>query len=216
MPDITLYGRKTSVNVQKAVWVLEELRVPYAQVELGLNFGGVDTPEYLAMNPNGLVPTLKDGELVLWESHAIVRYLAATYGAGNLWPESPKAPRRRRPMDRLDGHALPAGVGGAVFAAVVRTKPEARDKKAIAAALKGVAPCFAILEAQLRKTPYLAGERLTYGDIAAGALLYRWYTMDIERPPLNGVDAWYERLQARPAYAKAVCVDYDILKNTIG
>ena len=215
MPDITLYGRKTSVNVQKAVWVLEELRVAYAQVELGLNFGGVDTPEYLAMNPNGLVPTLKDGELVLWESHAIIRYLAATYGAGNLWPESPKA---RAVADQwTDWTAMrfqPAW--GAVFSAVARTKPEFRDKKTIAAALKGVAPCFAILDQQLRKTPYLAGERLTYGDIAAGALLYRWYTMDIERPPLNGVDAWYERLQARPAYAKAVAVNYDILKNTRG
>ena len=115
MADITLYGRKTSVNVQKAVWVLEELRVPYAQIEVGLNFGGVDTPEYLAMNPNGLVPTLKDGELVLWESHAIVRYLSATYGAGNLWPESPKVARRGRPMDRLDGDALPAGLGRGVF-----------------------------------------------------------------------------------------------------
>ena len=215
MPDITLYGRKTSVNVQKAVWVLEELRVAYAQVELGLNFGGVDTPEYLAMNPNGLVPTLKDGELVLWESHAIIRYLAATYGAGNLWPESPKA---RAVADQwTDWTAMrfqPAWA--AVFTAVARTRPEARDKKTIAAALKGVAPCFAILDQQLRKTPYLAGERLTYGDIAAGALLYRWYTMDIERPPLSGVDAWYERLQARPAYAKAVAVNYDILKNTRG
>ncbi len=215
MADITLYGRKTSVNVQKAVWVLEELRVPYAQVELGLNFGGVDTPEYLAMNPNGLVPTLKDGELVLWESHAIVRYLSATYGAGNLWPESPKA---RAAADQwTDWTAMrfqPAW--GAVFSAVARTKPEARNQKAIAAAMKGVEPCFAILDAQLRKTPYLAGERLTYGDIAAGALLYRWYTMDIDRPPLSGVDAWYERLQARPAYGKSVCVDYDILKNTIG
>ena len=215
MADITLYGRKTSVNVQKAVWVLEELRVPYAQIELGLNFGGVDTPEYLAMNPNGLVPTLKDGELVLWESHAIVRYLSATYGAGNLWPESPKV---RAAADQwTDWTAMrfqPAW--GAVFSAVARTKPEARNQKAIAAAMKGVEPCFGILDTQLRKTPYVAGERLTYGDIAAGALLYRWYTMDIDRPPLANVDAWYERLKARPAYAKGVCVDYDILKNTIG
>ena len=215
MADITLYGRKTSVNVQKAVWVLEELRVPYAQVELGLNFGGVDTPEYLAMNPNGLVPTLKDGELVLWESHAIVRYLAASYGAGNLWPELPKA---RAAADQwTDWTAMrfqPAW--GAVFSAVARTKPEARSKKAIADAMKGVAPCFRILDAQLKKTPYLAGERLTYGDIAAGALLYRWYTMEIERPALASVDAWYARLSERPAYDKGVRVNYDILKNTVG
>lgn len=215
MPDITLYGRKTSVNVQKAVWVLEELRVPYTQIELGLNFGGVDTPEYLAMNPNGLVPTLKDGELILWESHAIVRYLSATYGAGNLWPESPKA---RAAADQwTDWTAMrfqPAW--SAVFAAAVRTRPEARDAKLIAAAMRVVEPCFAILDAQLRKAPYLAGERLTYGDIAAGALLYRWYTMDIERNPLANVDAWYEQLKARPAYAKGVCVSYDILRSTIG
>jgi glutathione S-transferase len=214
MPDITLYGRKTSVNVQKAVWVLEELRVPYAQIELGLNFGGVDTPEYLAMNPNGLVPTLKDGELILWESHAIVRYLSATYGAGNLWPESPKA---RAAADQwTDWTAMrfqPAW--NAVFVAAVRKKEEARDARVIAATLKAVEPCFAILDAQLRKTPYLAGERLTYGDIAAGALLYRWYTMDIERTSRASVDAWYELLKARPAYAKGVCVNYDILKNTI-
>ena len=215
MPDITLYGRKTSSNVQKVVWVLEELRVPYTQVELGLNFGGIDTPEYLAMNPNGLVPTLKDGELVLWESHAIVRYLAATYGAGNLWPESPKA---RAAADQwTDWTAMrfqPAW--SAVFVAVARTKPEFRNKARIAAALKGAEACFRILDAQLRKTPYLAGERLTYGDIAAGTLLYRWYTMDITREPMACVDAWHERLKARPAYAKSVCVNYDILKNTIG
>ena len=212
MADITLYGRKTSVNVQKAVWVLEELRVPYAQIELGLNFGGVDTPEYLAMNPNGLVPTLKDGELILWESHAIVRYLSATYGAGNLWPESPKA--RALPTSGPTGRLRFQPAWGAVFSAVARTKPEARKKAVIA---KGVeTPCrLSIMDAQLRKAPYLAGERLTYGDIAAGALLYRWYTMDIDRPPLANVDAWYERLKARPAYAKGVCVDYDILKNTI-
>ncbi len=215
MADITLYGRKTSVNVQKVVWALEELRVPYSQVELGLNFGGVDTPEYLAMNPNGLVPTLKDGELTLWESHAIVRYLSATYGAGNLWPE---LPRVRAPADQwADWTAMrfqPAW--GAVFGAVARTKPAARSKKAIAAAMEGANVCFRILDGQLRKTPYLAGDRLTYGDIIAGALLYRWYTMEIEREPMAGVDAWYERLKERPAYAKGVCVDYEILRNTIG
>jgi len=162
-----------------------------------------------------VVPTLKDGELILWESHAIIRYLSATYGAGNLWPESPKA---RSTADQwTDWTAMrfqPAW--GGVFSAVARTKPEARDKKTIAATLKAAEPCFAILEAQLRKTQYLAGERLTYGDIAAGSLLYRWYTMDIEREPLAGVDAWHERLMARPAFVKGVCVDYDILKNTIG
>ncbi len=215
MPDITLYGRKTSVNVQKAVWALEELRVPYTQVELGLNFGGVDTPDYLAMNPNGLVPTLKDGDLTLWESHAIIRYLSATYGAGNLWPESPKA---RAPADQwTDWTAMRFQPAWAtVFSLAARTRPQFRDKAAIARAVDAARACISILDGQLRKTPFLAGERLTYGDIAAGALLYRWYTIDIAREPMAAVDAWYERLKERPAYAKGVCVDYTILTNTIG
>ena len=215
MADITLYGRKTSVNVQKAVWALEELRVPYSQVELGLNFGGLDTPDYLAMNPNGLVPTLKDGDLTLWESHAIIRYLSATYGAGNLWPESPKA---RAPADQwTDWTAMrfqPAWT--AVFVLAARTKPEFREASALAKAVAAANACFRIMDTQLRKTPYLTGERLTYGDIAAGSSLYRWYTMEIAREPMQGVDAWYERLMARPAFVKGVCVSYDIMKNTIG
>ena len=215
MADITLYGRKTSVNVQKVVWALEELRVPYSQVELGLSFGGLDTPDYLAMNPNGLVPTLKDGDLTLWESHAIVRYLSATYGAGNLWPEAPKA--RALADQWADWTAMrfqPAW--GAVFSLAARTKPAARNKAAIGKAVAAANVCLNILDAQLKKTPFLAGERLTYGDIVTGALLYRWYTMEIEREPMAGVDAWHDRLMARPAFVKGVCVDYEVLKNTIG
>ena len=215
MADITLYGRKTSANVQKVAWTLEELRLPYSQIELGMNFGGLDTPDYLAMNPNGLVPTLKDGELILWESHAIIRYLAATYGAGNLWPESPKA---RAPADQwtdwIASRLQPAW--SAVFNAASRTKPEHRNKAVIAKAVETAKAGFQIMDAQLRKTPYLVGERLTYADIAAGSLLHRWYTMEIEREPMAGMDAWRERLMARPAFVKVVCTSYDVLKNTLG
>jgi glutathione S-transferase len=210
---ITLYGRKTSSNVQKVVWALEELRVPYAQVELGHTFGGLDTPEYRAMNPNGLVPTLTHGDLVLWESHAILRYLAASYGAGNLWPEAPKARALADQWtDWTASHFGPAWVN--LFWKAERVKPQFRSKAAIASALAAANKHFAILDMALAKRPYLAGENLTYADIAAGVSLYRWTTMDVARDPHPNVEAWHERLKARPAFVKAVCVSYDTLKNT--
>ena len=208
---ITLYGRKTSSNVQKVVWTLEELRVPYSQIELGHNFGGLDTPEYRAMNPNGLVPTLTHGDLTLWESHAIIRYLAASYGAGNLWPEAPRARALADQWtDWTASHFGPAWTR--LFWRFVRTKPAQHDKKQIADALAETNACFKILDAALAKTPYLAGESLTYGDIAAGVSLYRWTTMDVARDPHPNVAAWHERLKARAAFMKGVCVNYDSLR----
>jgi glutathione S-transferase len=211
---ITLYGRKTSVNVQKAMWALEELGAPYEQIELGLNFGGLDTPDYLVMNPNALVPTLKHGDLTLWESHAIVRYIAATYGSGSLWPADPK---ERALCDQwTDWTAMrfqPAWLG--VFVLAARTKPDHRDPAAIAKAVEAANACFRILDGQLQTTPYLTGDDLTYADIVTGAALHRWYDMDIERTPFAGVEAWRARLLKRPAYIKTVCTNYDVLKNTV-
>jgi glutathione S-transferase len=212
---ITLYGRKTSSNVQKVVWALEELKVPYSQIELGHNFGGLDTPAYRAMNPNGLVPTLTHGDLTLWESHAILRYLAASFGAGNLWPEAPKARALADQWtDWTASHFGPAWIN--LFWRAERTRPQFRDKSEIAKALAAANTQFAILDAALAKSPFLAGEHLSYGDIAAGVSLYRWTSMDVARAPHPNVDAWHERLKARPAFVKAVCVNFDVLKNTFG
>lgn len=211
---ITLYGRKTSANVQKAMWTLEELGQPYQQIELGLNFGGLDTPDYLSMNPNALVPTLQDGDLTLWESHAIVRYISASYGEGILWPTDPK--ERALSDQWTDWTAMrfqPAWI--AVFSLAARTKPDFRDPAAIAAAVEAANACFRIMDAQLQTTPFLTGDSLTYADITTGVALHRWYTMDIERTSFAGVEAWRERLLARPAYAKTVCTSYEILTNTV-
>jgi glutathione S-transferase len=209
-----LYGRKTSSNVQKAMWALEELGKPFEQIELGLNFGGLDTPDYLAMNPNALVPTLRDGDLILWESHAIIRYLASTYGEGSLWPVDPKA--RARCDQWTDWTAMrfqPAWIG--VFMLAERMKPTHRDPAALAKAVAAANACFQIMDAQLAKTPYLAGDHLTYADIAAGVALYRWFAMDIERTDVPAVEAWRERLMQRPAFVGIVCTPYDALKNTM-
>lgn len=204
---ITLWGRTSSANVQKVLWALGELGLDHRRIDLGGRFGGLDAPEYRAMNPNGLVPTLRDGALVLWESHAIVRYLAARYGAGTLWPETPAA---RAVADQwTDWTATtfqPAWIS--LFWLAVRTPETQRDSAAVAAALERTVAAFRILDRRLGEAPFLGGEGLTYADIVAGAALHRWATMAIDRPPLPGVEAWHARLQARPAFVSAVCVSY--------
>jgi glutathione S-transferase len=209
--SIMLWGRLNSANVQKAVWALEELELPYDHVPLGGAWGGTDSPDYLAMNPNGLVPTLRDGELTVWESHAIVRYLSAEYGSGLLFPMEA---RDRAVVDQwTDWTATtfqPAWI--ALFWNLVRTAPEQQDAAAIARALAATSRCLSIMERRLDEAPYLGGAEFTYADIVAGVALYQWSTMDIERPALPAVSAWHERLNGRQAFRKAVNVPYDDLR----
>jgi glutathione S-transferase len=204
---ITLWGRESSANVQKARWALGELGLGHEHIPLGGKHGGNRTPEYLAMNPNGLVPTLRDGELTLWESHAIVRYLAATYGAGSLWPEQPKL--RALADQWTDWTATtfqPAWLD--VFWTLVRTPEAQRDAARIASAVAASEKCFAVMDGQLARTPFLAGDQLTYADIVAGVAMYRWSTMPLERRPHPNVEAWHERLRERPAFRAGVEIDY--------
>jgi glutathione S-transferase len=204
---ITVWGRLSSINVQKVIWALEETGVAYEQIDRGGKFGGLDAPAYRAMNPNGKVPTLRDGDLVVWESHAIVRYLAATYGAGSLWPADPKA--RALADQWTDWTATtfqPAWID--VFWLFVRTPRANHDKIAIGKALAASFNAYGIMDRRLAETPFLAGEALTYADIVAGVSMFRWMTMEIQRPELPNLAAWYQRLSARPAFQKAVCVSY--------
>jgi glutathione S-transferase len=210
---ITLWGRLTSSNVQKVVWALGELGLSFDHIPVGGRFGKNKEPDYLAMNPNGLVPTLRDGDLTLWESHAIVRYLSATYGSGSLWPAEAK---ERAIVDQwTDWTATtfnPAWV--TVFWLLVRTPEPERDAAAADKAVANAQRCFAIMEGRLSTAPYLGGERLTYADIVAGVALYRWTTMAV--PPLPpAVAAWHARLQERPAFRQAVNVDYEELRGRI-
>lgn len=207
---ITLWGRLTSANVQKAAWALEEAGVAYNRIDVGGKHGGLDTPEYLALNPNGRIPTLQDGDLTLWESHAIVRYVAARYAAGTLWPED--AAKRSLADQWTDWTATtfqPAWMG--LFGRLVRTPPSRRDARAIKTAHAAASSAFGIMERQLERTAYLAGDTLTYADIVAGVSLYRWFSMDIERPEMPGVQAWHARLLERPAFVKGACIPYDDL-----
>jgi glutathione S-transferase len=199
---LKIWGRTNSVNVKKALWALEELGVKYERIDAGREFGVVDTPEYKKMNPMSLVPTIDDEGFVLWESHAIVRYLAAKHGAGTLWPVEL---RQRADSDRwMDwAHTFQASFR-AVFWGLVRTPPEKRDMKAIEEARKKCGELLAIPDQVLSNKPYLAGNALTIGDIPLGCHVQLWMRLPIERPAHANLQRWFERLCTRSVYKKIV------------
>lgn len=207
---ITLWGRKSSCNVQKALWALEEVGVAYRRIDAGGDWGGLDTPSYRALNPHGTIPTLVDGNTVVWESDAIVRYITARYAAGTLWPEAPEARAAADQWMAWTAASLyPDWI--ALFWKLVRKPPEKRDPQAIAGHLDAAARAFAKLDSHLKNSPYLAGNTFTMADIPAGMTVYRWFEMDISRPETPHVEAWYARLRERPAYRKAICIPFDDL-----
>ena len=194
---LKIYGRKTSSNVQKVLWCCAEIGLPFERLDYGGEFNNGRSPEYLALNPNGLVPTIDDGGFILWESNACVRYLAAQYGKGRLWPADPqRAASASRWMDwQLSTAGPPTGV---LFRGLLRKENVAPAE--IAAATLRAADAWALLDAQLAKTPYVAGDEVTVGDIALGNAVHRWFKFPIERPALKPLLAWYDRLLARPGY----------------
>lgn len=204
---IEVRGRANSVNVQKVLWCLGELEVPFDRYDVGGLYGGNKEPDFLARNPTGLVPLLSDDGFDLWESNAIVRYLAARYGAGSLWPEDPAA---RALSDKWMDYQL-----GTIFPAfkdavlgLIRTPPENRDPDKIAASVRATADTLTVLDAHLEDRAYVAGDSLTVGDVALGSTIYRWLTLDIERPTLPGLESWHARLEGRPPYREHVMVPY--------
>ena len=210
---LTIWGRADSSNVQAVMWAVGELGLPYRRLDVGHRFGGTDTPEYIAMNPNRTVPVVTDGESIpLWESAAILRYLAGRYAPESFWPADPLA---RANVDRWAewakvNVALP--FGGSVFFPSVFHPPARRDTAAIAGALKTLTARLAIAEARLAEHDFLVGDTLTLADIHLGTMLYRYNTLDIPRADLPALKAYYDRLCARPAYAEHVMVSYDALR----
>ncbi|MGI9302328.1 MAG: glutathione S-transferase family protein [Gammaproteobacteria bacterium] len=204
---LTIWGRRNSINVQKVMWTVGELSLDYVRENVGGSFGELDTPEYRAMNPNGLVPVLEDERLVLWESQAIVRYLAARHPETGLWPEG-LAVRAVADqwMDWMHTTLLPDLF--TVFFGLVRTPAEARDMEKINAAAKSMGEKWSRLDAHLTDNDYVAGKTFTMGDIPVGAACYRYHNMAIDRPKLPNVEAWYARLQQRPAYQEHVMIPF--------
>lgn len=199
----TILGRLTSVNVMKVVWACEELGLSYVREDVGGAFGGNRTAEYLAMNPNGLIPVLREDDgFVLWESNAIIRYLGSVH-ASPLWPTTP---RPRALLERWMDWQLSvlAGPMRTVFWTLVRTPDEERDMAGLARAAGEAALAWSILDAHLRGNVYVGGAAFTLADIPLGCFAHRWFNLAVARPQLAALQAWYGRLLARPAYAQYV------------
>ncbi|HEX7811101.1 MAG TPA: glutathione S-transferase [Burkholderiales bacterium] len=200
---LRIWGRDNSVNVQKALWCCEEMEVPYERVDAGGSFGVVNTQQYRNLNPNGLVPTIEDDGFVLWESNAIVRYLAAKHSAGKLWPEDLKVRAEAdRWMDWQNNTFWPAF--RPLFWNLVRTPGDQRDAPAMEESRLKTVEILGYLDAHLRNRSYIAGEALTMGDIPLGCAIWRWVSLPVERPELANVQRWFELLGTRPAYRKVV------------
>lgn len=195
------------------MWCVGELNLPYERYDIGHLYGGNDTPEFLAMNPNGTVPVIRDGEgEALWETGAILRYLASRYATGEFWPAAPTA---RATVDKWAEWAklnVALNFTAPVFWRVVRTAEKARDKEAIQAALSVLHARLRIAEAQLAKHDFLAGAHFSLADIQFGHLLYRYFDIDIARPTFPAIEAYYEKLKRRPAFVEHVMVSYEALR----
>ena len=193
---LKVYGRHTSSNVQKVLWACTEMEVAFERFDMAGKFGFTD--EYVAMNPNRVVPTIDDDGFILWESNACVRYLVQKHGSGSLWPRDAQA---RADADRwMDWQQTT--VGGAItpiFWNLVRTAEPDRDLAAIEAARLTMIDLMWIIDKALADRPYLAGDTFTMGDIPIAIAVYRWVTLIQDRPAMANLEAWYDRLTQRAA-----------------
>ena len=196
-----VWGRKNSSNVMKVIWLLEELHLPYERIDVGGPFGRTRDPDYVAINPNSVVPTLEEPNgFTLWESNAILRYLgAAEAGGAAIWPDDLQA---RANIDRwMDWQQTTLGPPATVvFQGLVRTAPEHRNMGAIEAGMIKLGHAYALLDAQLAHHAWIAGPDFTLADIPVGVHAHRWFSFTVMRPDLPHLRAWYERLLQRPAY----------------
>lgn len=198
---LKIWGRISSVNVQKVVWCAEEIGLAYERVDVGGKFGGNDTPEYLAKNPNGLVPVIEEDGFVLYESNAIVRYLAARHSAGRLWPEELRA---RADVDRWMEWQSTAYTPAmwAAFWQLIRTPAEKRDAAAVEASRARTEKLSGILDAHLASRRFLAGDAFSTADIVVGCAAHRWLHLPLARTPRPNLERWYGELKSRPASAQ--------------
>jgi len=209
---IEVWGRASSINVQKVMWAIGELGLSCTRHDVGGPFGGLDTPEFGAMNPNKLIPVLQDGDVRIWESNAIVRYLSQRYGQGTLYPaKSAALANTDQWMDwsitTLYGDLIPG-----VFIKMIRVPAAERDHDAVAAAAQRTGARMQMLDELIGARAHLTGDALTMGDIAVGTLLYRYFNLEMERPATPNVERWYAALCERPAYKEHVMHDFSAMK----
>ena len=198
---LKIWGRTNSINVQKVMWAVGELGIPHQRIDAGMAFGVVNTPEYRAMNPNGRVPTIDYDGFILWESNVIVRYLYAKHGPVRTLEAGYGAEKW------MDWCATTVAAPlTQLFWGWIRTPPEKRDSAALDAALKQASDVFAIADAQLSKTPYIAGAGFSMGDIPLGCFVHRWMNLPVERPAQPNLAKYYQRLLVRAPYQQHVAL----------
>ena len=203
--QLTIWGRANSVNVQKVLWCLRELDLSYRRIDAGMAFGRNNEPEYLAMNPNGRVPTLVDGDYVLWESNSVMRYLCLAHGRNS--PIYPQAPQHRAAVDRWLDWTLSTlqPVDRPVFWALVRTPVEKRDMVAIQKDVDAEAVVWRIVEAQVATRRFIEGDQFTIADIALGAFARRWFGVEgVTKPTLPNLERWFAQISERAAFKQFI------------
>lgn len=211
---LRVWGRRSAFNVQKVLWAVGELGLPHQHIAAGGSFGGLDDPAFLAMNPHGRIPVIDDDGLVVWESNSIVRYLAARHGATTLWPGDPGA---RSLADRWMDWALATLQRDFLdlFWGYYRTPDDARDWPFIRDRVERCATHFRLLDRHLADRDYLAGDGFTMADVPAGTTLYRYFELQVERPSVPNVEAWYGRLAERPAFREHVMLPFAELRGRL-
>ena len=213
---ITVYGRATSANVQLVMWMIGELGLTCERLDYGHSFGGLDSPEFLAMNPNGRVPAFRetqaDGpDLVMFESGAIARYLAGRYGADPFWPADPVARARLDVWAEWTKVTLQPAFQRPIFWGLL-AHPRGQGREAVKEQAEAFKPLIMMLDARIGQGPWLAGDDFTFADVWAGVILYRYMTLDFDKAETPALDAYYAGLTRRPAYAEHVMVDYEVLR----
>ena len=196
---LKVWGRNNSINVQKVMFAVAELGLPHERIEAGGKFGVVNEDWFKKMNPNSRVPVIDDDGFVLWESHAIVRYLAAKHSAGKLYPTDLK----ERALAEKWMDWAQAQVGGPIFNAffpLVRQPVAERNPQQIRQAIEACIPLYAMLDAALAGQDWLVGGRMTIAELGVGPFAHRWLSLPIQRPSMPNLEGWYQRLMERPAY----------------
>ncbi|WP_211461103.1 glutathione S-transferase family protein [Collimonas silvisoli] len=202
---LKILGKASSINVRKVLWTCDELGLPFERADWGSGFRATDTPEYLALNPNAMVPVIRDGDFVLWESNAIIRYLATAYGDGALLPAAPRA--RAKIEQWMDWQATELNNSWRyAFVALVRKNPAYADQAALEASVTSWTKHIAILERQLASTgAYILGDAFSLADVPLGLSVNRWLMTPLQHPEFPAVAAYFERLSQRPAFLRHGC-----------
>jgi glutathione S-transferase len=201
---LKVWGRNTSSNVQKVIWALAEMDVPFERIDVGGAFGKTKDPAYLAMNPNSLVPTLQEDDgFTMWESNSIVRYLAAKHANSTLEPADLKT--RARAQMWMDWQLSVIGPAiTPVFWNLIRTPPDKRDANVIKVGTDKTYAAAETMDGQLGRTAYVAGDAFSYGDIPVAVMIYRYMQLFPERPPTPHLDRWYAAIAERSAFKMQV------------